>query len=342
MLEDQSSVICLNDKYLYEQNRIVEIEPRKVKKARIPFYRIIKFLTIFEEENIYSKMITIIKDRIENIIDNEMIEPESIDLFLKLVQEEKVEINSVHYWDLYKLSEIFRVKSLEIELERYAKEHSEDLDFIIRLFNEREKRTKKTSEKIQQLIDKCSINIEEILQQKFNECLKNDNFSNLPISTIYRIIEGSDKEKIDHDLLLEFINQSIEERCPLFTFIKLSKLSDDKFKSLYDDFIKSKQKEIHYSCLNNDIEYIYKLKTSKENGDPQIELQNQKYQKQIEELTSKIHEQEDIIKDLSRGKEQKAEEIIQILFKYREGIERCISDGIYHNLKNQFYIMHAN
>ena len=40
-------------------------------------------------------------------------------------------------------------------------------------------------------------------------------------------------------------------------------------------------------------------------------------------------------------REQGAEEIIQILFKYKEGIEECFSRQIYHNFNDQFCLMHV-
>ena len=107
-------------------------------------------------------------------------------------------------------------------------------------------------------IDQISPEMELCLSHKINECIQNDKFQKLPIPIIYRILDSSSPEKIDHNMLYEFISKSIEDRHILYHFINLQKLSNDKFDQLYDNYLSQKDShsKIYFEFLPNNLEYI--------------------------------------------------------------------------------------
>lgn len=95
-----------------------------------------------------------------------------------------------------------------------------DLDFTIQILinSEAEKNGFET---------KFISQIEKFLQERINECMKSGKFGELPIPTIYRILDES-KEKFDHNMLVDFIFESIETRFIMLKFVELDKLREDK------------------------------------------------------------------------------------------------------------------
>ena len=75
--------------------------------------------------------------------------------------------------------------------------------------------------------------METYLSNNINKCLKNETFENLPISTIFRIIEKSDKNLISDESLLDFIIKSIDDRIVLFSLLDIKKLPKNKIDNLF-------------------------------------------------------------------------------------------------------------
>ena len=92
-----------------------------------------------------------------------------------------------------------------------------------------EAKTEKAQKDPSENEDSTNSEIEELLTNNINECLKNDKFIELPIPTVYRIIEQSSKLKIESDALFDFIKKSLKNFCILFRFLDISKLSEDIF-----------------------------------------------------------------------------------------------------------------
>ena len=250
------------------------------------------------------------------IIESQMIKEENVVTFFYLLEEKKAHISIDNYWDLYKLSEIFEVCTLKNKLFKYAEKHSNDVSFIISLLIERQKSQKqetKFDEIINNFIDKYPSKIEEILENQINECLCNGQFGEIEISTIYRILSKSSDKKISSDLLFQFINQSIEERHILFSFIKLSELNETNFNILYQNITTKEQNSTqhYYNYLPQEIEYIKILKekehkfqeTIKENK--KMKEEKNQLEKQINELLiqhNKLKEENNQIKEYMNNK----------------------------------------
>ena len=134
-------------------------------------------------------------------------------------------MSSCQYCDLCKLSEIFKCKSLIKFLDDYSKKNSDNIDFIINAILE----LNSTINDDALINNTFSVKLENYLRSNFKKCIQNQNFSRLPISLIYRIIEKLDPNLILYDDLYDFISKSISDRHTLFSFIDLKQLSDEKF-----------------------------------------------------------------------------------------------------------------
>lgn len=69
------------------------------------------------------------------------------------------------------------------------------------------------------------IKIQDRLLKQIDECLQDEDFSKLPASMIYQMLDKSDREKIDSDLLFTIIDKSIDRLFILFHFVDLENLS---------------------------------------------------------------------------------------------------------------------
>ena len=156
---------------------------------------------------------------IEEIAEKMNISEESIKLFIKLINEEKVELSIEHHKDIYLLSEHFCIPTITAELDDISPEEIfKDLNFTLQILHDfgTEDNDFKT-----ELVNK----IENVLRARINECISNSKFRELDISTIFLIIELS---KIDHNLLVDFIFESAPTRFVIFKLVEIDKLSDDK------------------------------------------------------------------------------------------------------------------
>ena len=99
----------------------------------------IKYSEVIQEEINKNDIIKKIEQEIQKIKKTTNIKDENIKTFFQIINEEEVEINNDQYSDLFKLSAIFKIKSLTKYLLKYAKRHSKDIDFILKLKIEQEK-----------------------------------------------------------------------------------------------------------------------------------------------------------------------------------------------------------
>lgn len=145
--------------------------------------------------------------------------------FFKIYQDENVAITNDNFRDYYKISEFLRVKSFLTQLKKYEKKYSNDIDFIIsKILDEMSNPRNGLMPK-----DDFLFQMEEHLTHRIEDCIKSENFIQIPISMIYRIIEKSDKEKVSSDWLLDFILGSIDKLCVLFPLVDFFNLSKEKF-----------------------------------------------------------------------------------------------------------------
>lgn len=177
----------------------------------------------------YSEALDSIQEEIEEIEDKFNISEESIKDFFHLIQDEKVNIPIERYRDIYTLSEYFCITKFTTVLDKISrKELLKDLNFTIQFLID--------SQKVNDHMEtKVTSKIESFLKEQINECIKNDKFRELPISTLYRIIDIS-KEKVDNNLLVDFILKSDSSHFILLKFVELQKLTEKKIEELINFF----------------------------------------------------------------------------------------------------------
>ena len=221
---------------------------------KIPFFQLFKYSEVIQEEYINNHIIAYLLGNLEIFQKQGHIKEENIKLFFKLLQDEEIQKSSDQYCDFCQLSELFKVNSLQKFLIKYAKQHSDDINFIINLMiNQKTIETDSLSSN-----DKYSNEMENILINNVDKCLKNQNFNKLPISTIYRIIENSTHE-ISSDLLFDFIFDSISERYSLFNFLNIYNLSNSKFNEMCNKYTNGSIPKEYFQYLPNNLMYIKEL-----------------------------------------------------------------------------------
>lgn len=153
-------------------------------------------------------------------------------------------------------------------MKRILEKNSEDIEFILKLIqNNKLNETQSIIE-----IDDLYFDFEQMLKNRVNECLQNENFGALNISMVYRIIELGQKDTKTSDLLFDFIMKNIDERFIFFRFVEIRNLSNEKFEELRNGFIESKNsgKSRYYEYLKLDLDHLQNLKEANKNQENQI------------------------------------------------------------------------
>lgn len=110
-------------------------------------------------------------------------------------------------------------------------------------------------------------------------------FQNLPVSTVYRILEKSDRNNIPSDLLFEYIAKSIEERFVLLCFIDVKSISDQKMNEMIE---LEKRSPLYFQNMKCDLKYIRKIKDENKNNQAQINKLNEINDNLREQLNQSI------------------------------------------------------
>lgn len=238
-----------------EYGDIVEIRLLSTT-IRISFIRLYKYSPLFREKYLAKESRSDLSQKIIQYLNQFNISETNAILFFKLIQNENINITNDNYRDLYKLSDYFQVKKLKKFLNKYSKSYLSDINMII--FQILEKNSVNNEQN--SFVDSFNNEMEQKLSSRINECLQNKFFEKLQISMIDRILSKSDKNILSSDLLLDFITKDIEERHPLFCYLRLINLSDDKFNILYEKFMDNEDTKYFLQYLNIDLEYIRKMK----------------------------------------------------------------------------------
>lgn len=273
---------------------------------KLPFVQFFKYSHLAQEYRC-DDIANHISEELQAYQRNNNIKEESVQIFFKLLQEESVSITSDHYIDLCKLSDKFKIYTLQSLLKKYAKKNSNNIELLLNLLNELQV-TK--DDKIFN-INEFSSNIESCLSKEINKCLKNKKFGNLAVSTVYRIIEKSDINEIQSDHLLDFISSSIKDRFPLFEFLKVEKLSDEKFSDLYQIYSNGFIEKCFFRYLPVNLSYIKLLKDnidSSKNRIKSLEDENKKLKDETEKQIKKIQNLEGENTKLSQKNDQLSSE----------------------------------
>lgn len=303
----------------------------KTKTIKVNYYQLCKYSKLIRKEYNQDIFKNRLLEDIQRFQQEYDIDEQNIVLFFQLLQEENVEIQNEQYLDLCILSKLYKVNSLAKVLDDYSEKHINDIDFAINLLLNEPR-----SNKIRDIFPYGEMHgqLEEILANHVNECIQNENFGKLPISSIYRVIEKSDKKQISYDLLYEFIAKSIESRSPLFSFIKFQNLSENIFNKLYSDYIsRSDSESFYYQYLPSNLEYIKQLKEKSYRDSIEIKaklrLDLHKKEKENSELLEKEKNYTKILEMVLLNPDQKFEELFEDVF-------------FISFLIKQFYNGHAN
>lgn len=212
------------------------------------------------------------------------IKNENINIFFRLLKNEKIEISNEQFCELYILSEFFQVDQLIHILKEYFKRHIKDVDLVIDfLINQISTQNNDDITSFEFYKE-----IEESLSSKIEVCFINPNFGKLPSSIIYRIIERSDKNQISSDILYDFICKNINEKFILLHFLNIRNLSEDRLNSLYELLDNYKNTEMNFiiNYLPVDLEYIKELR----DDNIRIIEQNHQLQIQLNDKTANIEQ----------------------------------------------------
>ena len=283
--EDEDIIeILLSDKTVVQVDILKLFFLSKYIRTKYNYLEVNKVLQ-FEFENCERKM---------------KISKESIKRFIDIVQNEKVTIPLEYYKDLYILSEYFGVQKLTRKLDCIKEnELFISIDFTIQTLIdismlENEEETKMTSK------------LENFLSEQINECFENEKFSELPNSSIYRILEKSDKESLNVNALTEFILEAAENRFVLFRFVELHRLTEEEIKRLID-FIESQPSKTKDLCMENlplDLMLIKQMKSKYEKLMNILNQKDEELNKKAEELNRKDEELSKKDEELNQMKEE--------------------------------------
>ena len=248
------------------------------------FYSLMRYSRSVQDKYMENDIINSISKELETLRNLYDIKIENITKFFKMLQNERIDFCSDDYCDFSRLCDFFKVESVEKLLRGYIDRHSENIDMILNLMVD-QITTQNTD-----LIDKSQIvgNIEEMLSNNIEKCIEKETFGKLPISTIYKIIEKSDRQHITSDMMHEFITKKFDERFPLLHFVCLRNLTDEKFNELYQVFesVKETASKSYFDYLPNEIEYIKTLR----DDNRKLQREKQQYKNQIAQLQTKLNE----------------------------------------------------
>lgn len=253
------------------------------QNIKIHFYQLCKYSLVIEKEYQRYDIEERLSHDIKEFQENYNIQENNIITFFNILKEGKVQIMTNQFRDLFKLSELFKVKFLQTFLQRYSKEHFSDIDYIVNMILSSISETK--NDNLQ--CDEFSNEMEKQLSSKIEKCLQNENFGDLPISIIYRVIKNSDQKRISSNDLYKFIAQSIDKRYLLFSFLNIENLTENNFNDLCDNCLKRKgtHESCFYDCLPVNLIYIKQLRDEQKN---QARIENEKLMSDIEKLNSQV------------------------------------------------------
>lgn len=251
----------------------------------------------FSDKYSYTEALIAIHNKIYEIEDTVQIKEESIKLFLQFIRDEKVSLPIEHFRDVYILSEYFKITKLTLELNNISqKELFKDLTLIIQvLFDLNSFKGKfETS-----LTNK----IESFLSSQINECFKNPNFSRLPVSTIYRILNITNKETIDFNLLVDFITNSLDYLFILFEFVEIQKVTDDNIEKIIK-LTEDTQKRMAFNSVPLNLMLIKRMKNENDNLVEELNQTKQELEQTKKEMNRTREELEKTKQEMKQAKEE--------------------------------------
>lgn len=288
--------------------------------VHVNYYKLVYQSKYIRDNFSYSEALTSFQAEIEKIEDKLKINKESIKLFIQLIQQEKVSITYDHFKNFCTLSNYFCIPRFTQKLDKIMREELlNDLNFSIQILIDSQSATDNNDTEF-------TSKIEDLLGNRVNECFKIQKFGELPISIIYRIINKSDKEKFNHDLLIDFILESISTRFILLRLVELHKLTDKKLEKFFKFFDEQQEsREIYMAYMQFNYSFIKKMKRDYE----QEKEENGRNKNELEKTKEELKNSKSEIKRAEEKLEKKESEIEQTkgeLVQTKEKLEKKESE----------------
>ena len=264
-----------------EEKDLIEIKINSIL-IQIKYSQLCKHSHLIRSKYLISDVRNKLSREIESLQKQYNIQDSNILFFFQLLRDESCLMEKQQYRDIFKLSQYFESKNILKKLKHYSKSNLNDIEMHIQILLNEIETAKKSENHSDDYKTDLIIQMEEYLIENIEKSLKIDDFQKLPISIIYQIIEKSNKEQIQGDLLYDFINKSIDDFYTLFRFLDIKKLSDDKLRNLYNSINNSNNCYIQYIQCN--LGYIMELKEKIKN----LQNQNSQQKKEILNLQNKI------------------------------------------------------
>ena len=164
------------------EDGFVQIRFKNEDVIQVNFSKLVDQSKYIRDKYKYSEALSSVQYEIEEIEEKMDINDESVKIFMQLIQDEKVDLPIEHYKGVYTLSEYFYVPTITAELDNISrKELFKDLKFTIQFLHDYEASNNNIETKF-------AAKIEEFLRERINECIKNNKFGELEVSTVFRII----------------------------------------------------------------------------------------------------------------------------------------------------------
>lgn len=264
-----------------EANDIVTIQFSS-SNIEINYYQLMKWSRLVREQYRKEEM-NRLSDYLKQYQQRYNIKEGNIKSFFKSISDEQVQITNEQFFDYQKLSKIFKISKFDKILHQYFQKHKNDLDFVIRAIKDQISSQNNNIDK-NDICNQISSDMEDLLSNSIDECFKNQEFNEFPVSKVYRIIEKSDK-KISSDSLYDFIKKSLNERYTLFTFLIIKDLSDEKFNDLCETYSNGGFSKTYFQYLQCDLSYLKEIKDEKNEMRNKIkELNNENKQNKMEKI----------------------------------------------------------
>ena len=231
------------------------------------------------------------------------IKDENIISFFNIIDDKKDYMVMEEYFDYLKLNQMLKIKKMQKILRTFTQKYINDINFVIKIINDH------LSSQNNDENDDIMPEIEKVLSENINACLINEQFGNLPISSIYRIISNNfelNQDSIDDDLLFNFINGSIRQRYILFSFLNPKNLSEENLNSL--DIILSNPEDLknYNPLIQYDLKSIIENRKLKEENAKLIEENEQLKEENSKLIEENKNEKTKLNDEIELMKEEKA------------------------------------
>lgn len=294
-MEDKALSINLNEDEEEDEDSFVCIILRSGAEVRIEYSQLFKYSQVIKQKYPFDEAKRDLSEFIQRNQDEYNIDEKNIKEFFLLLEDKNVYLTVDNYFDFWKIAKILEIKKLLARIKKSVEKFNKEADFLLKMYIEQQ------SEKVNELLNlgKTVSESEYLIAERINECFDCDIFEKIPVNTIYRILEKSDKKKLSSDKLYKFIIKLIKERCILFCFIELQNLSDECFRDLSQNFRESNSKN-YYDYFKPDFEYMNSLKEEKNELEKRLKI----LFNQNEKLNDEKHQLINLNSNLEKENEQ--------------------------------------